>query len=158
MNVNGAELKGSLQRVRKFKQKGEEMAPVYKREKISLAGNEVFADFGDWGVRLAARDDGVAYRFETAYSGRIRIDGEKASVTVPKGDVHCWANCTGSFGNEETIPVSMPVSQLKTNALKGKTWGDKGMVYLPFAYSVDGTFVVVTESDVRDYPVRRAQG
>jgi alpha-glucosidase len=27
------------------------------------------------------------------------------------------------------------------------------MVYLPFAYSVDGTFVVVTESDVRDYPV-----
>lgn len=153
MNVNGSELKGSLQRVRKFKQKGEEMAPVYKKEKISLAGNEVFADFGDWGVRLAARDDGVAYRFETAYSGRIRIDGEKASVTVPKGDVHCWANCTGSFGNEETIPVSMAVSQLKTHELKGKTWGDKGMVYLPFAFAVDGTFVVVTESGVRDYPV-----
>ena len=77
--------------------------PVYKKGKISLAENKTFVDFGDWGVRLAARNDGVAYRFETKKPGIV--DCEKADITLPKG-VRCWFNRTGrgSLGCEETVP------------------------------------------------------
>ena len=34
--------------------------PVYKKSSINLAANTLFADYGDWGIRLAARNDGVA--------------------------------------------------------------------------------------------------
>lgn len=43
---------------------GSEETPIYKKARVDLSGNETFADFGDWGVRLVARNDGVAYRFE----------------------------------------------------------------------------------------------
>ena len=54
-------------------------APVYKKAKVDLTGNETFADFGDWGVRLVARNDGVAYRFETRRSGEITVQGKGAA-------------------------------------------------------------------------------
>ena len=37
--------------------------PLYKKSAINLAANETRVDFGGWAVRLAARDDGVAWRF-----------------------------------------------------------------------------------------------
>ena len=41
--------------------------PIYKKSSIDLAANEVKVDFGDWAVRLHARNDGVAWRFETEF-------------------------------------------------------------------------------------------
>ena len=89
--------------------------PVYKKGKIALSENKTFVDFGDWGVRLAARNDGVAYRFETKKPGIV--DCEKADVTLPKG-VRCWFNRTGrgSLGCEETVPEFADASDLKTDA------------------------------------------
>ncbi len=118
-------------------------SPVYKKSEVSLDAHEVFADFGDWGVRIAARNDGVAYRFETKFPGKVTVNCEKAGLALPSADVRCWGNQTGSFGCEETIPFSKKASEIDF----------KKMVYLPFAYSVGGKFVVVTESDVRDYPI-----
>ena len=37
--------------------------PVYKQATLDLAQRGAFANFGGWGVELAARNDGVAYRF-----------------------------------------------------------------------------------------------
>jgi hypothetical protein len=67
MQLEGETLSGSgrVAKVSCGSYTGEEVSPVYKKAKISLKGNWVFADYGDWGVRLVARDDGVAYRFET---------------------------------------------------------------------------------------------
>ncbi len=118
--------------------------PVYKKAKVDLAGCYMFADFGTWGVRLVARNDGVAYRFETKLPGKVTVNCEKAGLALPSADVHCWGNQTGSFGCEETVPFSVKASEIDFS---------KKMVYLPFAYSVGGKFVVVTESDVRDYPI-----
>ena len=119
--------------------------PVYKKASVDLAGTETFADWGDWGVRLVARNDGVAYRFETKKGGEIIVNCEKADLVVPDVAAKCWANKTTAFGNEETVPVSTTAGKLATS--------DKEMVYLPFAYSVNGKCVAVTESDVRDYPI-----
>lgn len=124
---------------------GVEAAQVYKKSEIDLSRKEGFVDFGDWGVRLVARNDGVAYRFETKRPGKVKADCEKAEVAIPERAARCWANLTDRFGCEETIPVASSAGELKT--------AGKDMIYLPFAYSVGGKCVAVTESDVRDYPV-----
>ena len=75
MKVDGKRLvPGSACTVREEAKSGTVDTPVYKKEKIDLSGNETFVDFGDWGVRLAARNDGVAYRFETERAGRIKVN------------------------------------------------------------------------------------
>jgi len=145
MKVDGACLREGAKPVAVVSRRlgGSVPSPVYKKDKVCLAAGETFVDFGAWGVRLVARNDGVAYRFETKKPGRIRVDCEKAGLALPSMDVKCWGNQTGSFGCEETIPFSGKASSIDFS---------KQMVYLPFAYEVGGKFVAVTESDVRDYP------
>ena len=119
-------------------------APVYKKSKVDLTANETFADFGAWGVRLVARNDGVAYRFETKMPGRIRVESEKADLRTPAADARCWGMLTRMFGCEEAVPFS-------------SRWGEidlsKTMLYLPFAYEAGGKYVLVAESDVCGYPI-----
>ncbi|MBP5511314.1 MAG: glycoside hydrolase family 97 catalytic domain-containing protein [Kiritimatiellae bacterium] len=128
-------------------------APVYKKSKVDLSANEAYADFGAWGVRLVARNDGVAYRFETKMPGRIRVESEEASLAPPVPDVSCWGYQTGRFGEEESVPFSLKASQIDFSDKKRYMPFGWGMVYLPFAYEAGGKFVLVMESDVRDYPI-----
>lgn len=123
---------------------GREPSPVYKKESLDLAGTFVTAGFGDWGVELAARNDGVAYRFTSAKGGTVTIDSESATVALP-GDARCWYNTTGAFGNEETVPQAGTFAALD--------FGKKQFAYLPFVAKVGGKTVAVTESDVYDYPI-----
>ena len=118
--------------------------PVYKKASVDLAGSETYADFGAFGVRLVARRDGVAYRFETKKPGRITC--ERAAFTIPAKDARCWFNRTTAFGGEETVPEHCTAGALRTDAKK--------MYYLPFLYALaDDNVVAVTDADVRDYPV-----
>ena len=125
-------------------------SPVYKKSAVDLACNWTFVDFGDWGVRLAARDDGVAYRFETKRPGRIRIDGERAQIVVPDPGFRCWPRFTDRFGCEERPPEARTAGETVT-VPGGKD--HRRMITMPFVYSAGGTFVAVTESDVYDYPI-----
>jgi len=129
-------------------------APVYKKASVDLACRETFADFGTWGVALVARNDGVAYRFETKLPGRIRIDGERCELAVPDASAKCWANYNGAFGQEESIVETGTIRDLKTDPGEQQlTWMGKRMIYLPFLYQTGGKTVAVTDSDVRDYPI-----
>jgi len=119
--------------------------PVYKKASVSLAGQETFADFGDWGVRLVARPDGVAYRFETKKPGTITVDEEKFNLTLPGRAATCWYAASPAFGCEEVKPRKAQAGDI---ALK-----EKEFIYLPFVYTVNGQTVAVTDSDVHDYPV-----
>ena len=120
---------------------------VYKKSRISHNGYEALVDFGDWAVRLVARDDGAAYRFETRFKDRIRVDGERADVVVPDSGARCWVHFTNRDGCEETKCEAMRAGDVKTDNDRRR------MVYLPFVYTVHGKTVAVTESDVRDYPI-----
>ena len=128
--------------------------PVYKKARVDLSGNETFVGFGDWGVRLAARNDGVAYRFETRMPGRIRVNCEKADVAFKDEDVKCTVNFEGAYGAEESVPVSTTVGKVVTDA-NDKTggWQGRKMAYMPFVFEQNGKFCAVTESDVHDYPI-----
>jgi len=119
-------------------------SPVYKKSEVDLSSNEAFFDFGDWGIRLVARNDGVAYRFETKFPGRVKVDCEKAPLHLPSPDVKCWGNQTPIFGRQGELPFSKKASEIDFS---------EKMLYLPFAYTYGGKFVLVTESDVRDYPI-----
>ena len=145
----GATLKGVTRR----EVSGSVETPVYKKAKVCLKGAETFADFGDWGVRLAARDDGVAYRFETKKPGTVKVNCEKATVSVPCPKAEAVVYQTKGFGSEEVVPKTMAAGDVDTK--------DGTMVYLPLVYSVGGKTVAVTESDIRDYPalyLRREAG
>ena len=122
---------------------GSVATPVYKKASVDCECKWSLADFGDFAVRLAARKDGVAYRIELRKTGLVT--GERADVTVPKA-ARCWFNRTGrgSLGCEETVPEFADASALKTDSNKA--------FYMPFAYSVGGKTVAVTESDVHAYP------
>ena len=130
--------------VTQWTEAGAEPAPVYKKAALDLAGAFAKADFGDWGVELAARDDGVAYRFYTTKAGTVTVDAEKATVALP-GSARCWYNTTNRFGCEETIPQTADFAALDVATNR--------FVYLPFVASVGGKTVAVTESDVYDYPI-----
>ena len=120
--------------------------PVYKKDRVDLSGNEAFVDFGGWGVRLAARNDGVAYRFETKMPGRIKVNCEKAGVSIPDSTARSCVYRTRSFGCEESVPTVGPIGDIRTEG--------REMVYLPLTYSLaDDTTVTITDADVRDYPV-----
>ena len=131
-----------------------ETTPVYKKSALDFAGGTMLADFGDWGVRILAGNDGVAYRFETRKDGEITVNSEQAGLTIPEAAAKCWANYTGGFGQEESVTVSCTAKDLKTSAgEKSKNWMGRRMIYLPLVYQVGGKTVAVTESDVRDYPI-----
>ena len=118
--------------------------PVYKKDAVDLRREEKIADFGDFAVRIVAREDGVAYRFELKRTGVVT--DERADVTLPK-TARCWFNRTSrtTLGCEETVPEFADASQLATDA--GKAF------YLPFAYSAEGKTVAVTETGLHDYPI-----
>ena len=118
--------------------------PVYKKGAVDLRREEKIADFGDFAVRLVARADGVAYRFELKRTGVVT--DERADVTLPKS-ARCWFNRTSrtTLGCEETVPEFADATALATDA--GKAF------YLPFAYSAEGKTVAVTETGLHDYPI-----
>ena len=146
MKMDGKRLEVGVEKAKRAvfsNQSGMLTTPFYKKDKVNLSGKEAFVDFGNFAVRLAARDDGVAYRFESAKGGII--DSEKADVTIPKS-ARCWFNRTprNKLGCEETVPGFADASALQTDA--------DAAFYLPFAYSVGGKTVAVTESSLKEYP------
>ena len=121
---------------------------VYKKGKVFESGYETVVDFGRWGVRLVARDDGVAYRFETRFPDRMRVAGERAGFSIPDRSAKCWVHFTDRPGCEETKCQTLAADDVRTDT------GKRRMIYAPFVYRVGGTTVAVVESDVFDYPVR----
>jgi len=122
-------------------------ADTYKKAFVSLEGNETFADFGDWGVRLAARNDGVAWRFETKFPNEITVTHERAGMAIPS-DAECFAAYTNGYGKEQRHPESLEASELHAFDPKRANF-----IYMPFVFRTGDTVVGVSESDLYDYPV-----
>ena len=124
---------------------GAEPSPVYKKATLDLTGEFAKVAFGDCGVELSARNDGVAYRFYSAKGGEIVVEGEKAELKLPPA-ARCWYNETGSFGCEETVPQA-------ADDFASLSSGTNKFIYLPFVAVTQGKTVAIMESDVFDYPI-----
>ena len=120
--------------------------PIYKKAFVDLAGSETFATFDGFAVRLVARKDGVAYRFELPEGGVRTIDGEIASLTIASGAECAFnRNSRKRAGCEETLPEFSAAGDIDN--------GETRHIYLPFVFATGGFTVAATDSDTRDYPV-----
>ena len=119
--------------------------PLYKKSSIDLAANETRVDFGEWAVALHARNDGVAWRFETKFGGEITVNAEATNIRFPKGAELCYTVAPGFMSGWEKPAQIGPVESVNP--------GHPQIVMTPFTATVPGAGVVtVTESDLRDYP------
>ena len=118
--------------------------PVYKKASIDFAGNQSTLCFGGWALQAVARNDGVAYRFVVKKDGAKVITAEKAGLVIPDANARCWFNRTDHLAAEETVPEASDAKDIPN---------DGKFIYLPFAYSVNGACVAVTESNLRSYPI-----
>lgn len=116
--------------------------------------NELLISFrGDWAVRLRVYDNGAAYRFETSRKGNVEIERECAEFRFAEGSETLWprettpdfvSHCEASFVRE-------PVTEADSVRY----------AFLPVWFtSPGGTRMVVTETDLEDYPCMflRAEG
>ena len=124
---------------------GKLATPIYKKSSVDLAANETLVDFGDWAVVLHARNDGIAWRFETEMEGEITVRGEDTTVRFPKGTELCYTVARGLMSGWEKPAVIGPVESVSP--------GHPQIVMTPFTATVPGAGVVtVTESNLLDYP------
>ena len=130
--------------------------PVYKKAEIAESGNETAVSFeGGYQVILRADNDGVAYRFATAFGGRVKVLDEVAALNFPSADLtayvdYNWGNRSDPKQDKlqnswESIYEKMKVSEVAPDKSR--------LVYLPLLLQYeDGVCLCVTESDLLDYP------
>ena len=129
-----------------------------KRSTIPDRYNELRLSMGpSLTATLRVYDDGVAYRFETAFPGTVTIRNERAGLRLADADsvyialntCDPEADCFHSSFEENYAHVALR-----------DVPGDR-LAFLPVLAETGGVHVVFTESDLRDYPglwLRRVQG
>ena len=137
--------KGASPAVTGRKVEGKLATPIYKKAQVDLAANETRVDFGDWALVLHARNDGVAWRFETKFDGEATVTAENTDVRFPKDTVLCYGQ-VGGFATSFERPAQIgPVASVNP--------GHPQIVITPLTASVPGAGVVcMTESNLLDYP------
>lgn len=131
--------KGSVKRVK------ENIIPVVpvKRSEIVSDYNLLEITFSSGSVlEFRAYDDGVAYRFRSDAEGEITVVNEVSDIKFPAG-TKSWYPLEESFmsHNERVFIPSL-----------ADTISGKHLASLPALFQVNGTNVLITESDIEDYP------
>ena len=124
--------------------------PLYKKAAVDTSANQTTVSFeGDWKIVMIARNDGVAYRFETAFPGKVKVKDEAAGFIFPDASATVYAGyCRKS---EDPLQCSWESVYVTTNAGDVASGGET--VYLPLVAKYgDGVTMCVTESDLLDYP------
>ena len=134
-------------------------SPFYKKALVPMLAEQTDVEFeGGWRVALVARNDGVAYRFETSLPGRIKVVSEAAGIRFPDANATVYAGYCRDRG--DPLQCSWESVYTTTNAAKVAASGET--VYLPLVVKhSDGVAMCVTESDLLDYPgwnLKRAEG
>ncbi len=147
MILSGGKVLGANEKVKRAKiSKLDEMIiPVVASKKSSITDkcNILLITFNsEFSLQFRAYNDGVAYRFETSLKGDITVDNEVADFQFPEG-THSWFPLEESFmsHNERTFIYSLL-----------DTISNKHLASLPTLFQVDGGDILISESDIEDYP------
>lgn len=96
-------------------------------------------------VEFRAYNDGAAYRFITSGKGRVSVTGETSEWNFPAESKAYWA------GERNPDYITHCEALFKEQTLG--SIGTDSYSYLPLSLTTpEGTRVVITESDLRDYP------
>lgn len=147
MILDNGKVLGINEKVKKtaLTQINEILKPVVanKRSEIIDNCNVLFITFtSGFSLQFRAYNDGVAYRFETALKEDITVKNEVSEFQFPAGS-GSWYPLEESFmsHNERTFIHSSL-----------DTIGKKHLASLPTLFQVSGVNVLITESDIEDYP------
>jgi alpha-glucosidase len=128
-----------------FSKLNEIIKPVVANKKSEITDNcNILLISFRSGVSLQFRvyNDGAAYRFETTFKDDITIRNEIAGIRFPAGS-KSWYPLEDSFmSHNERLFL---FSQLDTI-------NEKHLASLPALFQVNGTDILITESDIEDYP------
>ncbi len=147
ITVNGQKL-GDNPRVKRTKthQVNEVITPVVKEKfaQFSDQYNMLSLDFrGSFGLDFKAYNDGIAYRFRTAYKKDITVDAEEINYRFTADYKTTFPIADGFFTHYERGYTTQPMSKL----------GKEEMSCLPVMVHLDGGVkAVISEADLYDYP------
>lgn len=129
----------------KFSQLNELVKPIvaYKRSEITDNCNIMVISFNSgFSLQFRAYNDGLAYRFETFLKGDIIVKNEISEFRFPAG-THSWYPLETSFmSHNERIFIYSSLDTIGKNHLAS----------LPTLFQTNGVNVLITESDIEDYP------
>lgn len=112
-------------------------------------------DRGKARVELVARDDGVAYRFVSDVDGEITVKDETCTLVFPSSDTEIWAgyNWCDNPKNPKQDKLQHGCASIYTKTTPAQFVPDgRRIAYLPLTVRFDdGTTVLFSESDLRDY-------
>ena len=147
MVLSDGKILGENESVRKATQGvvNQVLEPVvaHKRSKITDNYNYLTVAFrSGLSVQFRAYNDGIAYRFETAFKNEITIKDEISSLQFPSGS-YAWYPLEESFmSHNERVFIYSSLD----------TISDRHLASLPTLFKSNGVNVLLTEADIEDYP------
>ena len=124
----------------------------YKAKEVADNYNELKLAFKDgWSLEFRAYDNGAAYRFVTAAKGRMTVADETVEFKLPKDAELCLSLVNKFLTMYESRYTFKKVSELDQ---------ERNMSYLPILAKTDNWVMLITETDLYDYPAAffRADG
>ena len=114
-----------------------------KRKIIPDVYNELAITFkGDYGIKIRAYDDGVAYRFFTAMNGSITVKNEDLGINLSPADSIWFPEETSFLSHSERLYKLLAVKDI----------ADTQMCCLPaVVVKSGGPKIAITEADLLDY-------
>jgi alpha-glucosidase len=128
----------------------ETIKPVvaHKRSEISSDCNTLVISFkSGFSLEFRVYDDGVAYRFETSMKDDLVIRNEIAELGFPSGSFSWYPLEESFFSHNERTFIHASTDTL-----------NKQLASLPALFQVNGRNILITESDIDDYPGMWLQG
>lgn len=107
--------------------------------------NELELRFGDYMLQFRAYDEGVAYRFVTAFGGRIEVTDEPLTLNFPTNYRVFWSD-------EENLEFLSHFESLYTDSAVSAFGPDKHAALPLLVQSPAGTSLLISETDLYDYP------
>ena len=122
-------------------------APFYRQKELSAQWNYAEFEYEDWKIAFRVYDEGMAWRFETAFDEDVTVKGETAEFLFP-GDPAAWvpySNGSDPYAN---------AFQSEYTCERVSEFGSGSPIALtPTAVrNDDGVCVLIGESDLRSYP------
>jgi alpha-glucosidase len=115
---------------------------AYKKSEIESNCNSLLLSFkSGYSLQFRVYDDGMAYRFETAFKDSLIIKKEISELQFPSG-TNSWYPLEKSFmSHNENIFIYSNLDTIGKNHLAS----------LPVLFQTNGTDILLTESDIEDY-------
>ena len=105
--------------------------------------NEMKVDFNNrYSVVFRAYDNGVAYRYETSLPGQVTVNSELVEFVFSADSHVYYPEEKGFYSHNERSYIYQPIADI----------GKKNLASTPALVATGGTKLLITETDLRDYP------